>query len=264
MSAPQRGAAAEYAWKRGFVNSRDRTRQRARAAGWWSGSIRPFWHGWRRPSIADDHGSGGRAGVPGAGATDMRKGFDGLSLLAQEVLVADPFSGHLFVFRGKRGDLIKVLYWDGQVFLACSPSGWSGDDSSGCGRGGRGGAEPGAARDAARGDRPEGAAAHRSSDLCGLTIQYLVSSRYKQNEVAPIEGVLLPDDPEALRALIAAQAAELAARAGLVAKALEIETPSCRSPGCAGQAFGRSLEKPGRSIEQPLELSLEDLRKRQA
>jgi transposase len=48
------------------------------------------------------------------GATDMRKGFDGLSLRAQEVLREDPFSGHLFVFRGKRGDLIKVLYWDGQ------------------------------------------------------------------------------------------------------------------------------------------------------
>src|SRR5512132_2120729 len=48
------------------------------------------------------------------GATDMLKGFDGLSLLAQEVLREDPFSGHLFVFRGKRGDLIKVLYWDGQ------------------------------------------------------------------------------------------------------------------------------------------------------
>jgi transposase len=44
----------------------------------------------------------------------MRKGFDGLSVLAQEVLRADPFSGHLFVFRGRRGDLIKVLYWDGQ------------------------------------------------------------------------------------------------------------------------------------------------------
>jgi transposase len=48
------------------------------------------------------------------GATDRRKGFDGLLLLAQEVLREDPFSGHLFVFRGKRGDLIKVLYWDGQ------------------------------------------------------------------------------------------------------------------------------------------------------
>ena len=50
------------------------------------------------------------------GATDMRKGFDGLSMLAQETLKQDPFSGHLFVFRGKRGDLVKILYWDGQGF----------------------------------------------------------------------------------------------------------------------------------------------------
>lgn len=50
------------------------------------------------------------------GPTDMRKGFDGLSVLAQETLKQDPFSGHLFVFRGKRGDLVKILYWDGQGF----------------------------------------------------------------------------------------------------------------------------------------------------
>jgi transposase len=50
------------------------------------------------------------------GPTDMRKGFDGLSMLAQATLAQDPFSGHLFVFRGKRGDLVKVLYWDGQGF----------------------------------------------------------------------------------------------------------------------------------------------------
>jgi transposase len=50
------------------------------------------------------------------GPTDMRKGFDGLSMLAQDVLKQEPFSGHLFVFRGKRGDLVKVLYWDGQGF----------------------------------------------------------------------------------------------------------------------------------------------------
>jgi transposase len=46
----------------------------------------------------------------------MRKGFDGSAVLAQEVLQQDPFSGHLLVFRGRRGDLIKVLYWDGQGF----------------------------------------------------------------------------------------------------------------------------------------------------
>ena len=50
------------------------------------------------------------------GVTDMRKGFDGLSVLAQDVLKQDPFCGHLFAFRGRRGDLVKVLYWDGQGF----------------------------------------------------------------------------------------------------------------------------------------------------
>lgn len=49
-----------------------------------------------------------------AGVTDMRKGFNGLSSLAEKVLLEDPYSGHLFVFRGRRGDLIKVVWWDGQ------------------------------------------------------------------------------------------------------------------------------------------------------
>jgi transposase len=49
-----------------------------------------------------------------AGHTDMRKGFDGLALLVQETLQRDPHSGHLFVFRGRRGGLIKVLWHDGQ------------------------------------------------------------------------------------------------------------------------------------------------------
>jgi transposase len=48
------------------------------------------------------------------GVTDMRKGFVGLSSLAEQVLRQDPYSGHLFVFRGRRGDLIKVIWWDGQ------------------------------------------------------------------------------------------------------------------------------------------------------
>jgi len=48
------------------------------------------------------------------GRTDMRKGFDGLAAQVQQVLLTDPFCGHLFVFRGRRGDLIKVLWFDGQ------------------------------------------------------------------------------------------------------------------------------------------------------
>lgn len=49
-----------------------------------------------------------------AGVTDMRKGFNGLSALAETVLSEDPFSGHLFVFRGRGGDLIKIIWFDGQ------------------------------------------------------------------------------------------------------------------------------------------------------
>ncbi|MCQ9374471.1 IS66 family insertion sequence element accessory protein TnpB [Methyloversatilis sp. XJ19-13] len=48
-----------------------------------------------------------------AGATDMRRGFDGLAALVQQRLGADPFSGHLFIFRGRRGDRVKLLWWDG-------------------------------------------------------------------------------------------------------------------------------------------------------
>ena len=48
-----------------------------------------------------------------AGVTDMRRGFDGLAAIVQEKLAADPFSGHVFIFRGRRGDLIKLLWWDG-------------------------------------------------------------------------------------------------------------------------------------------------------
>ena len=50
------------------------------------------------------------------GVTDMRRGFDGLSIMAQDVLKQDPFSGAIFCFRGRRGHLIKILYWDGQGF----------------------------------------------------------------------------------------------------------------------------------------------------
>jgi len=44
--------------------------------------------------------------------TDMRKGFDGLCGLAEHVLEQDPLSGHLFVFRNRARDRLKVLYWD--------------------------------------------------------------------------------------------------------------------------------------------------------
>ena len=48
-----------------------------------------------------------------AGVTDLRRGFVGLAGMVQTALAVNPFSGHVFVFRGRRGDLIKVLWWDG-------------------------------------------------------------------------------------------------------------------------------------------------------
>jgi transposase len=48
------------------------------------------------------------------GHTDMRKGFGSLALFVQETLKRDPFDGNLFIFRGRRGDLIKMIWHDGQ------------------------------------------------------------------------------------------------------------------------------------------------------
>jgi transposase len=69
------------------------------------------------------HGAGAVAGMIGlaagtriwivAGVTDMRRGFVGLSGMVQTALAENPFSGQVFVFRGKRGDLVKLLWWDG-------------------------------------------------------------------------------------------------------------------------------------------------------
>jgi transposase len=48
-----------------------------------------------------------------AGVTDMRKSFDGLAALVQTQLHEDAFSGHVFVFRGRKGDRVKILWWSG-------------------------------------------------------------------------------------------------------------------------------------------------------
>ena len=49
-----------------------------------------------------------------AGVTDMHRGFNGLAVQTEQVLAGDPYSGHLFLFRGRRGDQIKTIWWDGQ------------------------------------------------------------------------------------------------------------------------------------------------------
>lgn len=55
-----------------------------------------------------------------AGITDMRAGMNGLAVKVETALTENPYSGHVFVFRGRRGDMIKVLWWtgDGLCLLA--------------------------------------------------------------------------------------------------------------------------------------------------
>jgi transposase len=53
----------------------------------------------------------------GAQAVDLRKSFDTLAELVRQHLQHDPLSGHLFVFRNKRSDRLKLLYWDEDGFV---------------------------------------------------------------------------------------------------------------------------------------------------
>lgn len=55
-----------------------------------------------------------------AGVTDMRQGFNGLAAQTEQVLAGDPYSGHLFLFRGRRGDQIKMIWWDGPPLVHAS------------------------------------------------------------------------------------------------------------------------------------------------
>lgn len=55
-----------------------------------------------------------------AGATDMRRGFDGLHALARGLLEADPLSGHVFGFCNKGRNRLKLLYWDGSGLWVCA------------------------------------------------------------------------------------------------------------------------------------------------
>src|SRR6266851_9660581 len=94
---------------------------RGRAGGWEAGALRARCRS--GDGAPADHPARGRrpmtllpSGVKihvALGVTDMRKGLDGLAMLVQGPLKHDPFSGHLFVFRGRKVDLLKILFWDG-------------------------------------------------------------------------------------------------------------------------------------------------------
>jgi transposase len=94
-----------------------------------------------------------------AGVTGMRKGFAALAAQSEVVLKQDPFAGHLFVFRGRRGDLVKVIWWDGQGACMFMKRLERVAVRLALGQGGEGGADACAAVDAPGGDRLAGTAA---------------------------------------------------------------------------------------------------------
>jgi transposase len=71
------------------------------------------------------------------GATDLRRSIDGLAALVRERFTLDPLSGHLFLFRNRRGDRLKILAWDRSGFvivykrLEQGTFTWPADDASG-------------------------------------------------------------------------------------------------------------------------------------
>jgi transposase len=62
---------------------------------------------------------------------DFRKGAEGLAALVRETMAADPFSGAVYVFRAKRADRIKLVFWEMAPVFVCSPSGWRTASSGG-------------------------------------------------------------------------------------------------------------------------------------
>ena len=115
-----------------------------------------------------------------AGVTDMRRGFTTLAAQAETVLKQDPFAGHMFVFRGRRGDLIKIIWWDGEPLMRhwfkhngerCMPvqqASGEGPVRVAVGKGGQDRADAGADGDAAGGDRLASAAAQLDAAEGGI------------------------------------------------------------------------------------------------
>ena len=62
--------------------------------------------------LVKDQGAAVRIWIA-AGVTDMRRGFRGLAAQVQTALEQQPYSGHIFIFRGRRGDMVKLLWFDG-------------------------------------------------------------------------------------------------------------------------------------------------------
>src|SRR5258708_15851318 len=94
----------------------------AAASKWGAGSIRMHWNSWCACWRGSDmFGWGGATRIYlAAGATDMRKGFEGLYGMARDRLLCDPLSGHVFLFANAQRNRLKLLFWDGIGLWVCA------------------------------------------------------------------------------------------------------------------------------------------------
>ncbi|MDR6146202.1 hypothetical protein QE363_001995 [Sphingomonas sp. SORGH_AS870] len=170
------------------------------------------------------------------GVTDMRKGFDGLAVLVQQVLAQSPHSGALFAFRGKRGHLVKLLWFDGQGLCLFSKR-----------------LDRGRFVWPVTGDAPSGRSRqHWLGENGGFAPLLLARCHAICYEMRVSESSVSPADAAALETSLARTNAALAARD------LLIDTLRGQIARLRRMQFGVSSEKLGREIEQ-LELALEEL-----
>ena len=109
------------------------------------------------------------------GVTDMRRGITGLAAHAQQVLKQNPASGAVFCFRGRRGDRLKLLYWDGQGFCLYYKGAGEGSVSVAVAGGWGGAADVRAAGDAVGRDRLAAAGLDRTACPRGV-----IARRFKE------------------------------------------------------------------------------------
>lgn len=104
-----------------------------------------------------------------AGVTDMRCGFDTLAAKVQTALAHNPYEGHVFVFRGRRGDLVKLLWSDGDGLCLLAKRLERGRFVWPQGRQRCGAADDGPTVDAARRHRLARCASHLAAERSGVT-----------------------------------------------------------------------------------------------
>ena len=185
---------------------------------------------------------------------DFRKGVMGLAAIVEAEFKADPFSGVIYVFRSKRADRVKLLFWDGTGVCLLIKRLEDGKFSLAQDRGRRDASVAGAVVRASRGagvdprPRAAGSAAHGDAITCRRkSQQFQLEAAAQISETAVMIAAspdALPNDVDALRALVLAERAEkrllIEERDGLGRNATN-STPPMRSfitssPCCGGRA----------------------------